>query len=144
MSPDLFINPQERPQSHPPPDPGPQWGKISAGAEEALGGQLGFQSQPFALSAWTWLQTVLWRVSVPGLLSEVWSQGTEPDLSGVAYEVDYDLPHGDHILNFSQAFTTYLVALWAQGNISVTVLEDKPGLCTATLSSFLEAEFWVK
>ena len=44
-------------------------------------------------------------------------------------------------INIYQALTTYLVALWAQGNISVTVLEDKPGLCTATLSSFLEAEF---
>ena len=108
MSPDLFINPQERPLSHPPPDPGPQWGKISAGAEEALGGQLGFQSQPFALSAWRWLQTVLWRVSVPGLLSEVWSQGTEPDLSGAAYEVDYDLPCGDHVLNKYLSSINYL------------------------------------
>ena len=44
-------------------------------------------------------------------------------------------------INIYQALTTYLVALWAQGNISVTVLDDKPGLCTATLSSFLEAEF---
>ena len=36
-------------------------------------------------------------------------------------------------VNIYQAFTTYLVALWAQGNISVPVLEGKPGLCTATL-----------
>ena len=108
MSPDLFINPQERPQSHPPPDLGPQWGKISAGAEEVLDDQLGFQSQPFALSARRRLQTVLWRVSVPGLRSEMWSQGTEPDLSGVVYEVDYDLPPGDHVLNKHLSSIHYL------------------------------------
>lgn len=41
---------------------------INARVQEVLGGQLGFQSEPFALSARRWLQIVLLCVSVPRLL----------------------------------------------------------------------------
>lgn len=60
---------------------------ISARVQEVFGGQLGFQSEPFALSA-RWLQTVLSCVSVPRFLYKVQSQGTETDLLHVVYKVD--------------------------------------------------------
>lgn len=61
---------------------------ISARVQEVLGGQLGFQSEPFALSARRCPQIILSCVSVPRLLYKVRSQGTDTDLLHVVYKVD--------------------------------------------------------